>query len=200
MIGQESDWLARAVRGDNEAFTSMVEAYQGPVYNLCYRMLGDASEAEDAAQETFLRAYRNMQRYDFQRAFSTWILSIAAHYCIDQIRRRRFTAMSFDDNPEIEPPDTEPGPEKLAMMNEDQRKVQNLLAALQPQDRAAIVMRYWYDFSYEEIAEALSTTIPAVKSRLHRARNDLAGLWTEQGKSVTTLGRNQHGEAKSPAF
>jgi RNA polymerase sigma-70 factor (ECF subfamily) len=141
-----------------------------------------------------------MQRYDFQRAFSTWILSIAAHYCIDQIRRRRFTAMSFDDNPEIEPPDTEPGPEKVAMMNEDQRKVQGLLAALQPQDRAAIVMRYWYDFSYEEIAEALSTTIPAVKSRLHRARNDLAGLWIEQGKSTTALGRNHHGEAKSPAF
>jgi RNA polymerase sigma-70 factor (ECF subfamily) len=199
VIGQESDWLAKAVRGDQEAFTALVEAYQGPVYNLCYRMLGDANEAEDAAQETFLRAYRNMQRYDFQRAFSTWILSIAAHYCIDQIRRRRFTVMSFDDSPEIEPPDTGPGPEKVALMNEDQRKVQALLAGLQPQDRAAILMRYWYDFSYEEIAESLSTTIPAVKSRLHRARNELALRWTDQGKSANALGRNQHGEAKSSA-
>lgn len=201
MNGQESDWLARAVRGDNEAFSSLVEAYQGPVYNLCYRMLGDAYEAEDAAQETFLRAYRNMQRYDFQRAFSTWLLSIAAHYCIDQIRRRRFTALSFDDNPEIEPPDTEPGPEKVALMNEDQRKVQALLASLSPQDRAAVVMRYWYDFSYEEIAESLSTTVPAVKSRLHRARNALAQSWTEQGKSAAGLERKQHGEAKpSPLY
>jgi RNA polymerase sigma-70 factor (ECF subfamily) len=86
----EPGWLDKALNGDAQAFTDLVEAYQKPVYNLCYRMLGNSQDAEDAAQETFLRAYKSMRRYDRSRPFSTWLLSIAAHYCIDQIRRRRY--------------------------------------------------------------------------------------------------------------
>src|SRR4030067_1086389 len=86
----ERGWLIQAQKGDAEAFTRLVEAYQRAVFDLCYRMLGNAEDAEDAAQETFLRAYKFMRRYDLNRPFSTWILSIAAHYCIDQARHRGF--------------------------------------------------------------------------------------------------------------
>ena len=85
----EVRWLERARQGEQAAFAELVEAYQRPVYNLCYRMLGDPAEAEEAAQESFLKAYRGMRRYDPQRSFSTWLLSIASHHCIDQLRRRR---------------------------------------------------------------------------------------------------------------
>lgn len=196
----ESQRLSQALSGDTEAFSHLVDAYQGPVYNLCYRMLGDPFEAEDAAQETFLRAYNGLKRYDRQRSFSTWILSIAAHYCIDQIRKRRFNSMSLDDLPDLDPPDKGPGPESSLIKNEDQRRVQAMLAKLQPQDRAAVVMRYWYEFSYEEIAESLSMTVSAVKSRLHRARNELAGLWMEQGANAKSLERRSHGKVQSPVF
>ena len=77
-------WVVQAQHGSDEAFTKLVEAYQTHVYNLCYRMLGDAELAEDAAQETFLRAYQHLHRYDQKRPFATWLLSIAAHYCIDR--------------------------------------------------------------------------------------------------------------------
>ena len=83
----EPVWIARAQKGSAEAFTHLVEAYQTPVYNLCSRMLGDAYEAEDAAQETFLRAYQNLKRYDDQRSFSTWLLSIAAHDLLCRLRQ-----------------------------------------------------------------------------------------------------------------
>jgi RNA polymerase sigma-70 factor (ECF subfamily) len=162
-------------------------------------MLGDAVDAEDAAQETFLRAYRNMKRYDSQRPFSTWLLSIAAHYCIDQIRKRRFSTLSYDETPQLDPPDLNPGPEGSLVISEDQQRVQALLARLNPQDRAAIVMRYWYEFSYEEIGDALSMTVSAVKSRLHRARIELAQLWMQQGAgpSAIPVERKRH---ESPAF
>ena len=173
----EAAWIDQAVQGNPEAFASLIELYQNPVYNLCYRMLGDPDEAEDAAQECFLRAYRGMRRYDRQRPFSTWLLAIAAHYCIDLMRKRRYTILSYDELPQLDPPDLSPGPETALILRENQQRVQSLLAALDPQDRAAVVMRYWYDLSYEEIAESLSLTVSAVKSRLHRARRELAGRW-----------------------
>ncbi|MGE5221873.1 MAG: RNA polymerase sigma factor [Omnitrophica WOR_2 bacterium] len=193
----ESEWLLKAIKGDSIAFSSLIETYQGPVYNLCYRMLGDPNEAEDAAQETFLRAYRSIKRYDSQRPFSTWVLSIAAHYCIDQIRKRRFNQVSYEENPLIDPPDLNPGPESSLMMSEEQIKIQGLLKSLNPQDRAAIIMLYWYEFSYEEISQALSMSVSAVKSRLHRARIELAHLWDEQKQPALAVERKHH---ESPAF
>ncbi len=193
----ESEWLNRALKGDAEAFTHLVETYQTPVYNLCYRMLGEPTEAEDAAQETFLRAYKGLQRYDDQRSFSTWVLSIAAHYCIDLIRRRRYTTLSYDEMPQLDPPDMAPGPEAALMMGEEQGRIQRLLASLSSQDRAAVVMRYWYDLSYEEIADSLHMTVSAVKSRLHRARIEMAHLWTEQGNLSLPAERKSHGKANT---
>jgi RNA polymerase sigma-70 factor (ECF subfamily) len=156
--------LQRAMNGDEDAFTMIVETFQTPVYNLCYRMLGDAGEAEDAAQETFWRAYQGLSRYDRQRPFATWLLAIAAHYCIDQQRRRKL-------------PDSTPSPERIISQLEQDHMLHKLLSSLGSQDRAALILRYWYDFSEEEISQSLSLTVPAVKSRLHRARLLLAQRW-----------------------
>ncbi len=201
MNEHEPTWLAKAIQGDQEAFTSLVQTYQTPVYNLCYRMLGDPYEAEDAAQETFLRAYQNMKRYDTQRAFSTWLLSIAAHYCIDQIRKRRMKLLSLDDEPLLlDPPDHAPGPEPSLSLHEDQKRVQQLLAQINPQDRAAVIMLYWYDMSYDEIAASLSLTVSAVKSRLHRARQVLAQGWSDQESKAFLKERTRNERANAPAF
>jgi RNA polymerase sigma-70 factor (ECF subfamily) len=196
----EPKWLDQALKGDPEAFSSLVQAYQTPVFNLCYRMLGDGYEAEDAAQETFLRAYENLSRYDRQRPFSTWLLSIAAHYCIDQIRKRRMILISLDGEPFLDPPDHAPGPEPTLSQREEQRRVQQLLARLSPQDRAAVVMRYWHELSYEEIAASLSLTVSAVKSRLHRARQMLAEGWSEQETKLYASERTRNERTHSPAF
>ena len=180
MSDVEAQWVLQAQKGDVSAFTQLVEAYQKPVYNLCYRMLGNAEDAEDAAQETFLRAYKSIRRYDNDRPFSTWLLSISAHYCIDQIRKRRLAIVSIEDLPVPDVPDPSFGPETATARGEEQRRIRALLEALDETDRAAVVMYYWYDFSYEEICQALSLTMSAVKSRLHRARRAMAREWMEQ--------------------
>jgi RNA polymerase sigma-70 factor, ECF subfamily len=175
----EGNWLQLALEGDEDAFANIVETYQRPVYNLCYRMLGDPIDAEDAAQETFWRAYQALSRYDPKRSFPTWLLSIAAHYCIDQQRKRRIPILSMDLLPEEDAPDTAPSPEKVVSELEESAQMHKLLSSLGPQDRAAVVLRYWYAFSEEEIAKSLSLTVSAVKSRLHRSRKMLAQNWQE---------------------
>ncbi len=191
MHSSESEWLKQAQKGDDLAFSQLVEAYQRPVYNLCYRMLGNAGDAEDAAQETFIRAYKALHRYDPSRKFSTWLLSIASNYCIDQHRRRKLPTFSYDefDSPIIK--DKGLGMEVMLMQDERQEQVSALLENLGPKDKAAVVMRYWYDYSYDEIAEALSLSVSAVKSRLHRSRKELAEVWMEtQNESLVIERKN----------
>lgn len=174
----EALWLERARRGDEQAFAELVEAYQVPVYNLCYRMIGDPAEAEDAAQETFWRAYRGLTRYDPARKFSTWLLSIASHYCIDQLRKRHLKQVSLEDlGPWEMAPDPAPGPEARLTRRERSEDLRRLLDGLGAQDRATVVLRYWHALSTEEIAAALGLTEKAVKSRLHRARRELGAAY-----------------------
>ncbi|RME79580.1 MAG: sigma-70 family RNA polymerase sigma factor [Chloroflexi bacterium] len=172
---QEQQWAAEARQGDRDAFMQLVQAYQRPVYNLCYRMLGDAAEAEDAAQETFLRAYTRLRTYQPGRKFSSWILSIASHYCIDHLRKQRYHQVPWDDLP----PDrmlsaSDPEPEQAALSRERDRSVHQLLDTLPAEYRLAVILRYWHNMSYEEIAVLMETTVSAVKSRLFRARQMMA--------------------------
>lgn len=201
-MNEEQTWILQAQQGNDEAFTRLVEHYQTPVFNLCYRMLGEPEAAEDAAQESFLRAYQNLSRYDRQRPFATWLLSIAAHHCIDRLRRRRFVIFSLDaekeddDRPTELPDRNALDPEQEAIRREEQEGIQTALRGLDATDRAAIVLRYWYDFSEVEIAESLNLTVSAVKSRLHRARKAVARLLTAQSPE-TRLERMPYG---SPAL
>jgi RNA polymerase sigma-70 factor (ECF subfamily) len=174
----QKEWLLAARKGDVDAFGRVVEAFQKPVFNLCYRMLGNAEDAEDAAQESFWRAFQGLAKYDLQRPFGTWLLSIAAHYCIDRLRRKRPVLLSLESLlPEDDAPDETPDPETQTHQRQNQESVQRLLAELGREERAMIVMRYWHDMSYEEIAHALRVSVGAVKSRLHRARRTLAEKW-----------------------
>ncbi|MFZ5915494.1 MAG: RNA polymerase sigma factor [Chloroflexota bacterium] len=174
-MDQEHEWVLLARGGDTEAFSRLVEAYQKPVYNLAYRMLGNSTEAEDAAQETFIRVYTRIHTYDPARKFSSWLLSIASHYCIDRLRRRRMTLLSLEDVAFTgHLASNEEQPEDAIARDQKETQVQRLLDTLPEDYRAAVVLRYWYDLSYSEIATMLETTESAIKSRLFRARQMMA--------------------------
>ena len=182
MMPSDSKLAERAFQGNEAAFSQLVEKYQTPIFNFCYRLLGGAPEAEDAAQETFLRAFEHRQRYDPRRPVKTWLMAIAAHDCIDRLRRRRLTWLSLEDDqlrlhPALRQPD--PGPEALVLKAERCRELHQQLARLSPADRKVIVLHYWGYLTYGEIAAAMGTSLPAVKSRLHRARGRLAELLSQ---------------------
>ena len=193
----EDECLERAQQGDTEAFSFLVSAYQTRVFNLCYRMLGDFHLAEDAAQEVFWRAYQGLHRFDRGRSFLTWLLSIAAHYCIDQLRKRKTPITNIDDWMEEMLSAPEASPEASYAAVEEQRQVQNLLMRLEANERAILVLRYWYEMSETEIAEMFSLSASAVKSRLYRARQKMARLWRES-QSLNAHKKEEVHEA--PAF
>lgn len=170
----ETSWIASAQSGDLDAFERVVEAYQKPVYNLAYRMLGSRVEAEDAAQECFLRAYRALATYERDRKFGSWLLAIAAHYCVDRLRRRRFINVPWDGVGELTVGDVV-DPEADVIDRERADEISGALQRLPPEYRLVVVLRYWYDMGYEEIAETVGATVAAVKSRLHRGREALGG-------------------------
>jgi RNA polymerase sigma-70 factor, ECF subfamily len=175
-VETDQELVALLMKGDQQAFALLVERHQRAVFNLTYRMLGEAKEAEDAAQEAFLRAYQHIDRYDASRPFKTWLLSIASNYCIDKLRKRRLTWLSLDEplSPHPELNSKELGPEDSTIDAQRSAAVHSLLNQLPPDYRAAVILRYWYDMSYAEIAEILDTTESAIKSRLFRARQTLA--------------------------
>ncbi len=190
MNEQEEVWIGEAQAGNKQSFSRLVEAYQRPVYNLTYRMLGTPEEAEDAAQETFLRAYARLKQYDANHKFSTWLFSIANHHCIDRLRKRRKTFVSIDDNPVLQNLQHEaPEPEETMIDAEQAHELQLLLTQLEPDYRTPLILRYWEEYSYEEIAETMELTVSAVKSRLFRARKQMADLYAAQSRPVPPVPR-----------
>jgi RNA polymerase sigma-70 factor (ECF subfamily) len=198
MYEQEEAWVQEARAGNQQAFSRLVSAYQRPVYNLTFRMLGNTQEAEDAAQETFLRAYARLRQYDEGHKFSTWLFSIANHHCIDRLRKRRTNHISIDDNPVLQNlEELSPQPEENLLDQEQTVELQRLIDRLEPEYRTPLVLRYWEDYSYEQIAEVMALTIPAVKSRLFRARKQIADLYREAQVVVTPPST---GARRSPAL
>lgn len=177
--------LVQAVlAGDREAFRPLVEAHQTRVYNLALRMLGNAHEAEDAAQDAFLQAYARLKSYRPEWRFQTWIMAIASNLCIDRLRRRRLEPIAFADatqhDDDIEFISREPQPDAALARKQRDEAIRAILLELPAEDRSVVVMFYFNDMSYEEIAQATSTTVSAVKSRLFRARQKMAkSRWTE---------------------
>jgi RNA polymerase sigma-70 factor (ECF subfamily) len=194
----EIRWINQAKHGDDNAFAFLVDRYQKPVYSLCYRMLGNSKDAEDAAQESLIRAFIHLKKYDTNRPFATWLLSIASHYCIDRIRKRQLPTISMDALPdEIIPDRTAPNPEIKIRETERELLVHELIEKLNPLDRAAIILKYWHQCSELEIAEALNLSVSAVKSRLYRSRQTLAELWITSSNETMTRERRPD---ESPAF
>jgi RNA polymerase sigma-70 factor (ECF subfamily) len=177
--------IATILAGDVESFQALVEANQTRVYNLAYRMLGNQREAEDAAQDAFTQAYARLRSYNPEWRFKTWIMTITSNLCIDRLRRRRLEPVSFADfaapatEGDADPIETtfvsaDPGPDAVAMTNQRKQAVHALLDELPADDRAMVVMFYWDDMSYEEIAKSTGASLSAVKSRLFRARQRMA--------------------------
>ena len=171
----ESDLAQRAAQGDREAFGGLVNYHQSGVYNVAYRMLGECREAEDATQETFLRAYRAIQKLDPQRPPGPWLKKIAVNVCLNWLERRG--TLSLEDETTIPGPD--PGPESQTIEREQNNQIRAALLSLPPRYRAAIELRHFQELSYAEMAETLNRPLSDIKSDLFRARKLLAEIFRE---------------------
>ncbi len=181
------DELVALVRGgDHDAFAALIERHKRRVYGLAYRLLGNATDAEDAAQETFVRAYARLDRYEPNRRFGAWIGTVCSHWCIDFLRARgrRPQTVALGKVPESDRFISQiDGPEEGALGSDARDEVQRWLDALPPRYRAVLVLRYFHDLSYAEIADTLGEPVSAIRMRLFRARNLLRGVVEQEGRA-----------------
>lgn len=190
--GEETDdqLVCRILNGDSAAFVFLVERYKRSVYSLAYRLLSNATDAEDAAQETFVRAYTRLTSYQLGSRFGSWLLSITSHWCIDFLRRRRAVSLDAPGSGTAEailPGNADEQPEALALLSERQREVRAWLDSLPAPYHAVLVLRYWHDLSYAEISATTGLPVSTIRMRLFRARQLLSRSRTGKSQFVPTL-------------
>ncbi len=180
---EEKVLIRRILSGDQDAFAQLVKTYETQVYNLCLRMVGNQEDAKDLAQESFIKAWRGLQFYKFESAFSTWLYRLTSNVCIDFLRkqkRRPVVSMTMQEEEEtlteLEVPDSAPLPEAQVLYLEQKQAIAAAMNQLEEEFRTVLTLRVIEDLPYEEIAEILDLKIGTVKSRLARARNKLKTL------------------------
>ena len=198
---QDELLIRRAQRGDADAFEQLLLEHQKNVYNLCYRMAGNPDDAMDLSQETFLRAWRCLDQYQFASAFSTWLYRLCSNICIDFLRRRRrqqTVPLTFEDADGEEQtyavPDAQPLPEEQVELKRTRETLAAAMAQLLPEHRAVLQLRVVNEMSYEQIADVLDIQIGTVKSRLSRARNQLKKILERGNLSRRASSESMEGE------
>lgn len=167
--------LDRARAGDREAFAELYRIFYRRVFGLCRHLLGSTEAAEDAASEVFLRAQRALKSYDSTLPFPGWLFSIASHYCVDLLRRRRTERRLFepDEADESDLKSPSPTPLAAALANEQREAVRAAVAALPERYRLPLVLRYYSELSYEQIASTLRLPRNTVANLIFRAKDEL---------------------------
>jgi RNA polymerase sigma-70 factor (ECF subfamily) len=189
--------MLRVKDGDLQAFEELVQKYKHPIVNVIFRMLHDLDEAEDLAQNVFVRVFQSAGRYEVSAKFSTWIFTIARNLCLNEIRRRgRHPAQSLESSqeeseehaPRQYPDGKTFSPPQAFLQKELEQKIQQALGELPEKQRLAIALCQEDELSYEEIARVLGCSLPATKSLIHRGRETLkaklkpylrSGTWEE---------------------
>lgn len=178
----ETELIKLCQEGNRDAFNDLVEKYQNQVINIAYSMLSDREDAFDAAQEVFVKIYRNIGGFKGKSSLSTWIYRIVSNVCNDMLRKRQrnmnvisiSTAMQEDDDSkDMEITDTAPTPEEYLELSEQQRLVRIAISELSAEYREIVTFSDIEQLSYEEISQILKCPVGTVKSRLSRARNAL---------------------------
>ena len=167
----DRDLAIRARRGEAEAFGDLVRRYQTSVFNVCYRLMGERREAEDLAQEAFIRAYQRLDAFDAERPFGPWMRRVAANLCLNRLQLNTPLAAPLDEDRDEDITGT---PETAREQAERVEQVRSALLGLPAHYRAVIELRHFQELSYEEIAASLGRPVSDVKSHLFRARKLLA--------------------------
>ena len=173
--------VARVAEGDEYAFQILVNRHQTSVLNLIYRFMGDRLKSEDLAQETFLQVWRSAKTYQRKSKFTTWLYRICANLCLNEIKsaRRKKWLQFFKNNPDSKQSENEdlldesPNPEDLLLARERNQQITNALQSLPENQRIALILKRYDNFSYEEISRVLGCSIAAVESLLVRAKRTL---------------------------
>lgn len=160
-------------RGDESAFAALFELYRARVLNTAYHFLGDKDAAQDVAQEVFVKIHTSRKTYRPDAAFSTWLYRVTANACFDELRKRKRSSIILPEDTAELVADPAASPEAQAESNELAREVRSAIASLPESQRIAVVLQRYEGLSYQQIADVLKTSVPAIESLLFRAKHSL---------------------------
>jgi RNA polymerase sigma factor (sigma-70 family) len=187
-IRDDQSLIGLALKGDEKAFARLMLKYKDPIYFMLLKMVKNKNDAEDLTLEAFGKAFANLGFYSTDYAFSTWLYRIASNNCIDFLRKKKGMHFSFNDDQELDSEvnnlnfkSTSPNPEERLILKQRGRILQNFIQKLKPNYRILIEMRYFKEYSYEEISKELALPLGTVKVQLFRARNLLFTLIGKTG-------------------
>ena len=192
--------IARARRGDADAFEQLVEAYRNQVFRLALRMCGNEADADEVAQEAFLSAWKGLPNFRGESRFSTWLYQLTTHAAIDLLRREKRQAAA-EDIDGITAADDAPSPQQQAERAETRREVRAALMQLPEEYRQVLLLRFMQELSYEEIGQALKLPAGTVKSRLNRAKAQLKDILSRSGNlfgAASVIHTEQQGKEVQP--
>ncbi|MEM7051083.1 MAG: sigma-70 family RNA polymerase sigma factor [Acidobacteriota bacterium] len=185
---EDAELVAAARAGSQEAYRQLLLRFQRPVYSLIARMVRDPVLAEDLAQETFVKAFRKLDRYDPQRKFSSWLFKVAHNTTLDHMRRRSLALVALEnpspdeaDLASVLVDDSQRAPDELAQRGDLAQALESAVGALRSEYREIVVLRYQEGLAYQEIAEITGLPMGTVKTHLHRARKELMAILQGQG-------------------
>lgn len=188
MKSEDANLVERCLKGDEKAFEELLVKYRNPVYSICFRMVKNHSDAEDLAQDVFIRTFNVLDRYNPSYPFASWLYRITSNLCIDFIRRRRSGIVSIDEpvsGSEGEmsrqiPADTIE-PDRELENREMMEVLEQAIAELPEHYRIIVILRHQEQLSYEEISDNLGIPLGTVKARIHRARNMIKNIFLDKG-------------------
>jgi len=186
-IAQKKDYdlILECLRGDQECFSELVSRYKNLVYSIILRMTKDNEEANDLAQDVFLKIYKNLRSYSPEYRFSTWVIRITTNHAIDQHRKKKQETVPFESvQHEVEQTNLESSPETVYLKREQTRRINKLVADLPEMYRIPIVMYHQQGLSYQEISEIIDEPLSKVKNRIFRGRRLLKeSLYNKEGEN-----------------
>lgn len=180
--------IDRAIRGDNKAYSDLLNRYRDSIYFMLLKMVNNPSDADDLTIEAFEKAFQKLHNYTPNYAFSTWLFRIATNNCIDFIRKKKSAPIAFDqqldnqDDPASNIQSDTPGPEEAMIKKQKIKHLTSVINQLKPKYKRLIELRYFKEYSYEEISSELKLPLGTVKAQLFRAKELLYNILNKTDK------------------
>jgi len=188
LISEDRILIERCLKGEEKAFEELLNKYKNPVFSICYRMVRNHTDAEDLAQEAFIRTFSVLDRYDPSYPFSSWLYRITSNLCIDFLRRAKDGTVSLDQpivgaegDMQRQFPSNVVKPDRIVESDEMMAALEEAIGTLPDHYRIIVILRHQEQLSYEEISENLGIPLGTVKARIHRARNMIKDFFKKKG-------------------
>ena len=186
---EEMKWIEEVLSGNKQAYTQIINKYKNQLYATILRMTKNPQDAQDLVQESFIKVYHNLGKYDGVGSFSSWIYRVAINHCMDEFRKKRYKMKQVEINEETFVNANHP--EVIFLKKEKNRQLERLIATLPEDERMIILLRYVNELSYCEISELVQLSLSNVRTKLHRAKKKMRESVEREGGYFHELSNNR---------